>query len=247
MELRNWVRDQAGLVKQGLTVNLYDADTDALLDTTTTDADGMWEFTELSSATTYRVEVVDGLRKLCFDGRSKVQFAEADGLDLTDLATSADLATHEAAADPHTVYPLKSILTTRGDLVYRDATTWKRLGKGTTGQVLKQGANDPAWANADPTTQTQVTSHRALDTVYQNASIIKPLWVSVTISMVTPCTVAAAAQNTSPPTAAVGRCRFSQSIGTVLSQLFFIVLPGYYYSVIKSSGTASVEQWTEWQ
>lgn len=39
-----------------------------------------------------------------------------------------------------------SPLTTRGDIMVRDATNTTRLGKGTTGQFLKQGANDPAWA-----------------------------------------------------------------------------------------------------
>lgn len=39
--------------------------------------------------------------------------------------------------------------TTRGDLIFRNATTNTRLAKGTLGQVLTQGANDPEWA--DPT------------------------------------------------------------------------------------------------
>lgn len=245
MELRNWVRDQAGLVKQGLTVNLYDADTDALLDTTTTDADGMWEFTELSSATTYRVEVVDGLRKLCFDGRSKVQFAEADGLDLTDLATSADIATHEAAADPHTVYPLKSILTTRGDLVYRDATTWKRLGKGTTGQVLKQGANDPAWANADPTTEGIHTVDREAETTYQNTTG-RPMFVNINITLSGSILVAA---RTGSASASTRVAHASASAAGWSATLSFIVMPDYYYGVFKDFGTGSISgfsNWIEW-
>lgn len=37
----------------------------------------------------------------------------------------------------------------RGDILYRGAATWSRLAKGSTGQILTQGANDPAWgANA---------------------------------------------------------------------------------------------------
>ncbi len=36
--------------------------------------------------------------------------------------------------------------TTRGDLIYRGATNNQRLAKGTSGQFLKQGADDPAWA-----------------------------------------------------------------------------------------------------
>lgn len=36
--------------------------------------------------------------------------------------------------------------TTRGDLIYRGASNNLRLAKGTSGQFLKQGTNDPAWA-----------------------------------------------------------------------------------------------------
>jgi hypothetical protein len=35
----------------------------------------------------------------------------------------------------------------RGDLIYRDATQWQRLAKGTLGQVLRQGSNDPTWSD----------------------------------------------------------------------------------------------------
>nr|BAR16225.1 putative carbohydrate binding domain containing protein [uncultured Mediterranean phage uvMED] len=40
---------------------------------------------------------------------------------------------------------LTSTLTTRGDIVYKGASALTRLPKGSTGQVLKQGANDPEW------------------------------------------------------------------------------------------------------
>lgn len=38
-------------------------------------------------------------------------------------------------------------LTTRGDILYRDASGDQRLAKGTDGQFLKIGANDPVWAD----------------------------------------------------------------------------------------------------
>ncbi len=41
---------------------------------------------------------------------------------------------------------LKSLLTTRGDIIYRNATVPARLAKGTSGHVLTMGANDPAWS-----------------------------------------------------------------------------------------------------
>ena len=38
-------------------------------------------------------------------------------------------------------------LTTRGDILFRDASGDQRLPKGTEGQFLKIGANDPVWAD----------------------------------------------------------------------------------------------------
>lgn len=40
--------------------------------------------------------------------------------------------------------------TARGDILYRGATAWLNLAKGTTGQFLIQGANDPAWGSSIP-------------------------------------------------------------------------------------------------
>lgn len=38
-----------------------------------------------------------------------------------------------------------SVLTTRGDIPFRGANTWEKLAKGTAGQAIIQGANDPSW------------------------------------------------------------------------------------------------------
>nr|ADD96212.1 hypothetical protein [uncultured organism MedDCM-OCT-S06-C2377] len=43
---------------------------------------------------------------------------------------------------------LTTTLTTRGDIVYKGASALERLAKGTTGQVLKQGTNDPEWGDS---------------------------------------------------------------------------------------------------
>ena len=52
-----------------------------------------------------------------------------------------------------------ALLTTRGDIIYRGAATWERLAKGTLGQVLTQGADDPAWATKGLTVaETEVFS-----------------------------------------------------------------------------------------
>ena len=49
---------------------------------------------------------------------------------------------------------LSSLLSTRGDLVFKNASALARLPKGTSGQVLGQGANDPAWVNGSSSTLT---------------------------------------------------------------------------------------------
>ncbi len=44
------------------------------------------------------------------------------------------------------LYILKSVLTTRGDILFRDASGPARLAKGTTGKFLRAGSDDPEWA-----------------------------------------------------------------------------------------------------
>ncbi len=46
-----------------------------------------------------------------------------------------------------TVSQYTTPLTTRGDIIFRDASGDQRLAKGTAGQYLKIGANDPEWAD----------------------------------------------------------------------------------------------------
>jgi hypothetical protein len=64
----------------------------------------------------------------------------APGTNTTQIATTA----FAKAADD--LKPNLSLLTTRGDIIYRDASAWARLAKGTSGHVLTMGANDPAWS-----------------------------------------------------------------------------------------------------
>ena len=56
---------------------------------------------------------------------TKLAAKGADGSDGTNVATT---------------------LTTQGDILYRDGSGLQRLAKGTAGYYLKQGANDPEWA-----------------------------------------------------------------------------------------------------
>lgn len=42
---------------------------------------------------------------------------------------------------------IRELLVEQGDTITRDATGPRRLAKGTAGQILKQGANEPEWAD----------------------------------------------------------------------------------------------------
>lgn len=68
-------------------------------------------------------------------------------LALTGLIRNADIKSDAAIALSKIVntYLLPTILTTRGDLVYRGASYPGRIPKGTAGYVLTMGASDPGW------------------------------------------------------------------------------------------------------
>ncbi len=67
--------------------------------------------------------------------------------------------TNLTLGDPHTQYlnttrgdaryPLLSLLTTEGDMLYRDGSGWQRLAKGSAGQSLIQGASGPVWTTRE--------------------------------------------------------------------------------------------------
>jgi len=78
---------------------------------------------------------VDGTNKVTPKWRAYLQRIEQN---LAALET--------ADAGLSTTYIAKALLTTRGDVIYRDASAPARLAKGTSGQVLTMGADDPAWA-----------------------------------------------------------------------------------------------------
>jgi len=68
----------------------------------------------------------------------------------------------------------------RGDILYRGDTEWLRLGKGTNGQVLKIGANDPAWANeVDITGKTDKSTLTTKGDIYAASAASTPARVGV--------------------------------------------------------------------
>jgi len=71
------------------------------------------------------------------------KLALTGGITNDDIASDAAIAISKLASTPI----LESLLTTRGDIIYRGASAAARLAKGTAGQYLQQGANDPQWAS----------------------------------------------------------------------------------------------------
>ena len=80
-----------------------------------------------------------------------IQYYGASGVP-SELAAGTNgyyLKTQGGSANPvwAAVSQYSTPLTTRGDILYRDASGDQRLAKGTDGQFLKIGANDPVWAD----------------------------------------------------------------------------------------------------
>ena len=69
----------------------------------------------------------------------KISNAPSDGKFLQYKDSSDKLTWADASSTP---------TTTRGDIIRRGASADERLAKGSSGQVLTMGANDPAWADA---------------------------------------------------------------------------------------------------
>lgn len=83
----------------------------------------------------------------------------------------------------------------RGDIIYRDATQWQRLAKGTSGQVLTMGANDPAWGVGGKIAQIVSTQTGAVatgtttipldDTIPQNTEGDEYMTLAITPTLTT--------------------------------------------------------------
>jgi hypothetical protein len=75
MDLKGFVHNNIGAAKVGLTVEAWEVGGESAVSTTITDADGMWEFAGLDASKTYRIKLIDGLKVLWLDGRTKTQFS----------------------------------------------------------------------------------------------------------------------------------------------------------------------------
>ena len=74
----------------------------------------------------------------------------------------------------------------RGDILYHGATDYARLAKGTSGQVLTMGANDPAWATAAGGGKLKQVVSTALNTIPSSTSTS---WVDISGFTVTTATL----------------------------------------------------------
>lgn len=81
----------------------------------------------------------------------------ADLLDRANHTGTQAISTITDLQDELDAKIAASLLTTRGDIIYRNASAPARLAKGTQYQVLRQGANDPEWG-AVPLNQAAAVS-----------------------------------------------------------------------------------------
>lgn len=91
-------------------------------------------------------KAADALAALSPDVAGKSLLTQGAGANPVFGYPNHSTLTNLGIGDPHTQYVLRSLLSARGDMVYRDAAGWQRLPKGVSGTVLMQGANDPYWS-----------------------------------------------------------------------------------------------------
>jgi hypothetical protein len=165
--------------------------------------------------------------------------AEA-GTDNTKILTALrtkqaidQFAATKAQGDLATAAIPSTVVTTRGDLLYRGASAVARLPKGTLGQVMTQGADDPVWG-AFPFSSTSYPS-RSMNTPYLN-NTGRTMFVGLVINQTgTGTNVYAKTGPTASPTviAAGGYANTGGRVG-----LSLMVKNGDYYRVETSGGGA---------
>ena len=142
---------------------------------------------------------------------------------------------------------MKKILVLVVGLLLLGANVYAANGDLTVNGTLNVGAGGVKFPDGStqttaisPKTQNNVTASRALGTVYQNTTG-KPMFVSV-ICYITAnySTATAYTDSNSSPNTIVSDI---QPYGTLVSSMFFIVLPGNYYKV---AGTMTLKNWIEW-
>ena len=123
-----------------------------------------------------------------------IQYYGASGVP-SELAAGTNgyyLKTQGGSANPvwAAVSQYSTPLTTRGDILFRDASGDQRLAKGTSGQFLQIGANDPVWADAASTTadgclyeNSQSITNNYTIASGKGAHSVGPLAISATLTI----------------------------------------------------------------
>jgi hypothetical protein len=139
------------------------------------------------TASTAELNILDGVTSTA----AELNILDGATLTVTEL-NYVDGVTSAIQTQLDAKQPLDADLTalagisgTEGDIIYRNATQWTRLAKGTATQVLAMnaGATAPAWATAGVgggQTWQDVKASRALSTTYTN-STGKPIFVSIAV------------------------------------------------------------------
>lgn len=116
----------------------------------------------------------------------------------------------------------------RGDIIYRGTTTWARLAAGSVEQVLRMGANDPAWgADAPGDGQQWQSVSRSDGTTYTN-STGRSIMVAITLTLASTAQVS----HNGTTWVTVGDAAGSESDRR--NTVSFIVPPGHRYRCIGS-------------
>ena len=145
---------------------------------------------QAAAVTTAKIEnnAVD-LTKMVHGTQGGIVYYAASGTP-TELAAGTSgyyLKTQGSGANPvwAAVAQYSTPLTTRGDLLFRDASGDQRLAKGTAGQFLKIGANDPEWADVTTTVadgciweNSQTISNNYTITNNKNAGSFGPITIA---------------------------------------------------------------------
>lgn len=117
--------------------------------------------TTIAAGSILAANVADTLVAVTSTSGTKV-LVNTNGTITWELSSSVGVTDHGALTglgdDDHTQYVLRTILTTEGDIFYRDGAGIARLARGTNGQVLKATATSINWAAESG----GVTDHGAL-------------------------------------------------------------------------------------
>jgi hypothetical protein len=125
-------------------------------------------------------------------GKIQDQAVTLDKLPHGDGSSDGKYLRSNNGADPtwETVAQYSTPLTTRGDLLFRDASGDQRLAKGTSGQFLKIGANDPEWADVVTATadgclfeNNQSITNNYTIAAGKGAHSVGPLAISATLTI----------------------------------------------------------------